>query len=62
MIIWYLETVFNCDKDIYVNDFYIFNLHLKMTSGRSKRRGLVFIIKFELVLKIIIIEVLCKCG
>ena len=39
--------IFKYDKHIYANYLYIFNLHLKMTSIRSKRYGfllLVFII------------------
>ena len=42
------KTIFNCDKHIYANLLVYFNSHLKMTSGRSKRRNflsLVFIIK-----------------
>ena len=42
--------IFNCDKHIYANYFYIFNSHLK---GRSKHCGflsLVFIIKSKTIL------------
>ena len=49
-----LYGTFNCDKHIYANYFYIFNLHLKMTSRRSKRHGflsLVFIIKSRTILQ-----------
>ena len=39
MFITVKKLFFYCDKHIYANYLCIFNLHLTMTSGRSKRRG-----------------------
>ena len=46
VIIGYFKIIFNCDKHIFANCFYIFISHLKMTSGSSKRRRVLLLLVF----------------